>query len=184
MSIVSSVDIVPVAMWPQGDIRDPLGVWGARIGVTGDASAGAIKVTFAVPESLRGAHVYTCYDVTFTQLTGAVGTAGIKTRLLTNFPDIDIVAGFQGFGSVYLNSITTDADFTAPLSGPIDVPGIIHPNQRFILLLTRQGTGLDLVEMEFGANIDLATFSFEGYGYYWDRSVLDAPGGPRHPGSS
>ena len=74
--------------------------------------------------------------------------------------------------------------FTPPTFGAIRNP--IGPADRFLLLFDprQQGGDVDIVEIEFGENRDLATYSFEGYGYFWDRSVLDAPGGPRHPGSS
>jgi len=183
VAIANDIDLVTRQMWPQGDIRDPLGTWAARLGVTGDASGGSIKVTCTVPTDERDAHVYTCYDVVWAQLTGTHSTSGFKVRLLTNWPDIDPVPGIQGFSTLNTYQQTTDAEWTAPIAGIFD-NATIQPLQRFILLMPRTGTPLGIVEVEQGANVDLATYSFEFYGYYWDRAVLDAPGGPRHPGSN
>ncbi|KKL17299.1 hypothetical protein LCGC14_2486920, partial [marine sediment metagenome] len=62
----------------------------------------------------------------------------------------------------------------------------MFPNDRFILIFDpRQGAGvLNMIELEMGVNVNTDTYAFEAYGYYWDRSVLNAPGGPRHPGSA
>ncbi len=188
MAIDVNVDILESQTWPQGDARDPLGVWGARLGVTGDASGGGIKVAFVVPAPKRGARVYTVYSATFAQLTGTTtALVPVKSRILTNWPNIDPVPGVQGFGTLLLNPCDQDNDLTAPVRGPVSSP-LITPNDRFILCYDpRQQTTLGpmaILELAYGKNEDLATFSFEGYGYWWDRSVMDTPGGPRHPGSS
>lgn len=183
MAIAVEVDVKPAAQWPQGDIRDPLGVWGGRQGVTGDASGGGIKVGFLSPAGQDAAYVYTCYGVTVAQLTGTPVAQGIKIRLLTNWPDVDPLVGVQGFGSVKLILAVVDSDLSAPNGGV--GPGAIEAVDRFLLLFDpRPSAGqITLVELEFGANVDGNTYSFESYGYFWDRSVLNAPGGPRHPGS-
>lgn len=184
MAISEDAAVIESQQWPQGDKRDPLGVWGVRHGVTGDASGGSIKVLYQVTSPKRAAFVYTCYAITFAQLTGAITADNIKCRLLTGWPNVDTQAGVQAFGTVRFNVLAGGSVFTAPLGGPS--LSLVTPEQRFILLYDPRPSGEDLtiVEVEWPTNVNLATYSFEGYGYYWDRSVLQAPGGPRHPGSS
>lgn len=184
MAIVSQVDIITNALWPQGDIRDPLGVWGFRLGVTGDATGGEIKVQAQVPANLAGRFVYTCYSLTFVQLAGATVATAIQARLLTNWPNVDPIAGVQGYASTIASSMEANGNFSAPIGSP-DSP-LIGPLDRFLLLFDPRASAgiLTLIELKISSNVDTITHSFEGYGYFWDRSVLNAPGGPRHPGSS
>jgi len=106
-----------------------------------------------------------------------------KVRLLTNWPDASPgVVGLQGYASNIIVSTQGDQDFTAPLTGFVQAP--IGANQRFIPLWTVQGSSLAIMEMEHGSNGLNISYSFEAFGYYWDRAVLDAPGGPRHPGAN
>lgn len=186
MAVVGNTDIRVQALWPQGDIRDPLGVWGARGLLTGDGSGGSVQANFNVPAVNRDAHVYTCYGATYGQLTGAATTNATKIRLLTNWPNFSSTAGIQGYATNFFATIGTDINMSGTISGYNRTPsqGAIGNADRFILLFTRIGTPLTIVEIEHGANTNLATYAFEVYGYYWDRSVLDAPGGPRHPGSN
>jgi len=185
MAITENGVIVAHQSWGQGDARDPLGVWGMRHGVTGDASGGGVKVIGSVPAGLAAAYVYTAYSAQIGQLTGAFTTTPAKLRLLTNWPNLSPVPGVQGYASLQVVNIAGDANFTSPLIGPFDGE-FIKPNDRFILLYDpRPSAGqLDILEFEFGDNTNLATYSFEAYGYFWDRSVMNAPGGPRFPGSS
>ncbi len=185
MAINAFAQVIPTAMWPQGDIRDPLGVWGFREGVTGDASGNGIDVIAQVPAGLAAAYIYTCYTLTLAQLSGALAGNAVMSRLLTNWPDIDPASGVTGYGSALVLEQAGSGGFeNAPVAG-VNGP-LVNPNDRFLLLFDpRPSAGaLDIVEMRLSANVDLATYSFEGYGYFWDRSVLNAPGGPRHPGSS
>lgn len=186
MAIETQGTVIASALWPQGDIRDPLGVWGVRQAVTGDASGGSIKIQFRVPAGLGAAYLYTVYSVNIAILTGvAPGSINSKLRILTNWPNVDTLAGVQGYSSALTFSVNTSANFTAPI-GTIANQIVISPTDRFLLCFDpRPGAGnLDIVEIEIGTNTNLATHSFEGYGYFWDRSVLNAPGGPRHPGSA
>jgi len=173
------------AVFPQGDIRDPIGVWGARLGVTGDGSGGSIEVVIQVPADLKAAYVYTVYSVNLAQLTGSIAVAAIaKCRILTNWPNVDPVPGVQAYASLRMSSMISSANFDPPIRG---ITGeLITPNDRFLLLFDPRpiGIALEIVALGWSLNVDLATYSFEGYGYFWDRSVLNAPGGPRHPGSS
>jgi len=184
MAIALLTEVVQSALWPQGDIRDPLGVWGFRQGITGDATGGGLKVSAFVPQDRAQAYLYTCYSAIFVQLTGVNTTMELKSRLLTNWPDIDSVAGIQGYAT-WLSVISdADDDYTAPRLGPSRP--MINPLDRFILLFDprQRADDMNILELEAGINTNAATYSAEGYGYFWDRSVLNAPGGPRHPGSS
>lgn len=171
--------------WPQGDVRDPLGTWGIRHGVTGDASGGSIKVRGTVDEDKQGAFVYTCYYAMVVQLTGAPSTQTYKTRLLTSWPNVDVIPGIQAVSTYIAHQVRASTPtFTPPISGPREPD--ISPNDRFLLLYDPRQSGgpTEIIEWEYDLNLEDATYSFEAYGYYWDRSVLQAPGGPRHPGSS
>ena len=182
MAILAETDVENFNLWRQGDVRDPLGIWYGRAGVTGDASGDGIQMRFNVPAANRGAHVHFCYDANFGQLTGTADLATTNIRLLTNWPDATPgVVGLQGYGSNLALALAADNAIT-PISGFTTPP--ISPNQRFIPLWTVQGSDLAIVEINFGGNTDLATYTFETFGYYWDRAILDAPGGPRHPGSA
>lgn len=186
MAIVATAEVITAQLWPQGDIRDPLGVWGAREGVTGDATGGSIKVTLQAPAPRGAAYIYTCYDVNIAILDVAIpGSYNAKMRLLTNWPDIDPLAGVQGYSSGFTFPVNVANNATEPI-GTIANEQVMSQNSRFILLFDpRPSAGvLDIVELELNTNTDTARHSFEGYGYYWDRSVLQAPGGPRHPGSA
>jgi len=186
VSIASEVNLVTSQLWPQGDIRDPLGVWGARLGVTGDASGGEIKVGITAAQAERAAYIYTCYSANVAVLLSTLGAPLTGwCRLLANWPDIDPVVGVQGYGSFIGLVIGVEELNTAPqgaLGGTL-----IGPNDRFILLFDprpQPTTDLTVVELKISEQVLADTYSFEAYGYYWDRSVLNAPGGPRHPGSS
>jgi len=186
MAISTTIDILPAALWPQGDIRDPLGVWGSRQLLTGDATGGSIKSLAQANAAQSAAYLYTTYSVTVVRLTGTITGPGIKVRILTNWPDIDVVAGVQGYASAEVFALSGDTDFTAPIS--VQQAGSTfpsNPNTRFLLQFDPRplNVALGLVEVEIGVNVDGDTFSFETYGYFWDRSVLNAPGGPRHPGA-
>ncbi len=184
MAISTGADLIATALWPQGDIRDPLGVWGARLIVTGDATGGSIKVGVNAPARIAGAYIYTAYSAQVANLAQVALTL-IKMRLLTNWPDVDGVnAGVQGYASMIVLPLTGDADFTAPISGPS--ASLIQPADRYILLFDPRPVAgaFTIMELELGFNPDGIEVSFEAWGYYWDRSVLQAPGGLRHPGAS
>jgi len=185
VAISDTVDVIQTALWPQGDIRDPLGVWGFRLGVTGDASGGSVKVTARAAAAEGAAYLYTCYSaIVAATFMATVANFNGKCRLLTNWPDIDPTPGVQGYSTAIEKVIVGSAAFTAPFAVPEDP--FIGPADRFVLLMDpRQGAGaLNLVELEVNVNVLNDIYDFEGYGYFWDRSVLNAPGGPRHPGAS
>lgn len=187
MAISTDVTLITNALWAQGDIRDPLGVWGARVGITGDASGGEIKVGVVAAAAQRAAYIYTCYGAGINQLTGVITAVSIMCRLLTNWPNVDPIAGVQGYAQNNRGVLGGVSAFTAPLATNGSNTPFVLPHHRFMLLFDPRPQGnedLTIVELKLGNNTDLATYSFEAYGYYWDRSVLNAPGGPRHPGSS
>jgi len=185
MAIALTVDVLPAALWPQGDIRDPLGIWGFRQAVTGDATGGSVKVTAQAPAGLAAAYLYTAYSLNIAQLSGTIAVTQAKSRLLTNWPNIDTLAGVQGYSTLLINIHDGATAFTPPQAGALPGP-LMREVDRFLLLFDpRPSAGvLNLIELELATNTDAATYSFEGYGYFWDRSVLQAPGGPRHPGSA
>jgi len=190
MTILTTVNLIETALWPQGDARDPLGIWGARLILPGDASVGLIQVSVQVPAARRRAYVYTAYSAqsVVTVNIGLDTAETIKIRLLTNWPDIDPVnVGVQGYGSFQTSDIRDPTGgFAAPGRGPAQP--LINPQDRFILLfdpgVVSSGSPMVIMELERDANVDTVTYAFEAWGYYWDRGVLNAPGGPRHPGSS
>jgi len=184
VAISTSVDVKPAQLWPQGDMRDPLGVWGARLVIAGDATGGEIKIGIAVPQSLSGAYVYTMYAATISQLDGIGGTTDLMCRLLTNWPDVDPTAGVQAFSVNNAAGASGTDTFTPPLTAPSRA--LVNPNDRFLLLFDPRSipSAFNIAELKVATMVDLANYSFEAYGYFWDRSVLNAPGGPRHPGSS
>lgn len=186
MTVQVSAEVLASAMWPQGDERDPLGIWSARAIAVGDASGGAVQCDVFVPANRRAAGVFTVYSANVTQIVGAgVIAETIKTRLLTNWPNNSPEAGFTGYDKVTMSSTTGAVTWAAPFSGPLDTQ-LISPLDRFILLLepTPGAAAFNIMEIHLNANVDVNTWVFEAYGYYWDRAVLQAPGGPRHPGSS
>ncbi len=189
MAIDETVDILTAQLWPQGDIRDPLGTWGWRHLITGDATGGSLKTIAQVAADQKAAYVFTCYAVTFAQIDGdfVPGSAILKARLLSNWPNLDPQAGVQGFATMRAGTTHGAVTFTAPIGGTFAQEEYVTPNERFLLLFDPrpQGTAaLALVEQEVSINTLNTAWAFEGWGYYWDRSVLQAPGGPRHPGSS
>ncbi len=185
MAITTEQSVFASALWPQGDIRDPLGVWGSRVGVTGDASGGSIKVGLLEVADRKAGLVYTCYSAHAAGLTGTFTDDAIKCRLLTNWPNVDIVSGVQGYATAIAGLLDFNTNFTAP-NYVVNRQPLVTPNDRFLLLFDPRPSGplATLVELEVTQNVDLATYAFEAYGYFWDRSVLNAPGGPRHPGAS
>ena len=184
MAIASLVDIIETAVWQQGDARDSLGNWAFRLIVAGDATGGSIKVTAQVPADKTGAYIYTAYGLTIAQTVGSPASPAGKSRLLTNWPDADADAGVQAYATARFTSFLNSSNFTAPFGGP-DVP-LLFPTDRFILLYDPRplAAALNLIELEVSTNGVGISFAFEGWGYFWDRGVLNAPGGPRHPGSN
>lgn len=178
MAIAETVEILEHQSFIQGDGRDPLGIWVARHGITGDATGGSIKVGFRPRSTDR---LFTCYDVNLAGIAGGLSAADVKLRLLTNLPDADIAVGVQAYASLRVvgSGFFAVSGLTAPIGG-LNFEAI-PPNQRFLLLFANQDRD-PILEVETAENIDAATYSFEAYGYFWDRQVVNVPGGLRHPG--
>lgn len=186
MAISQQVTVLESALWPQGDVRDPLGAWGGRLGVSGDATGADVRVQFQVPADKRAAYLYTVYGASVVVIAGAHAASNVSARILTNWPNIDNDAGIQGYSTVIGRSMT---DLGGPSIFPISAPDdpLLDPNSRYILCFDPSNLTagpMDLLEVKIQTNTDGNAWSFEAYGYFWDRSVLNAPGGPRHPGAS
>jgi len=187
MSVSFTGDVITNALWPQGDERDPLGVWGSRVSVTADATGNEIKGNIQVSPGAAAAYVYTLYDFNLTQRSGTLNTNPTMLRMLATWPNMGVTAGVQGYSTARFGVFRGSASFdTAPVAGEVATDELLPRNSRFILLFDpRPGPGiLDLLEIKLVNQTDLDIYDIECYGYYWDRSVLNAPGGPRHPGSS
>lgn len=189
MAIVSTVDITAAAIFRPRDLRDPLGWWGGRLGITGDATGPPLTAQFVVPADIAGKYVYTCYIANQGQLTFPTvpDQTAHKMRLLLNWPNMDAQAGINGLNAQYFSATRVQSDFTGQVSAagnPTD-NFTADAGRRFILLFDPRSTAgaQAIVEMEWGDNTDLATYIFEAGGYFWDRQVMNVPGGPRHPGA-
>lgn len=187
MALDVTVEVIATQLWPQGDARDPLGVWGGRAPITGDASGDGLTAFFFVPAARRAAYVYTCYGITAAMVAGTLGAGHhAQSRLLTNWPDIDpITLGVQGYATLRIAPLGGNSSIGPPGRGPL-APGLHEPTDRFIILFDyRLDQGdMNIVEINWSENVNAATYVFECWGYFWDRSVMNAPGGLRHPGSN
>ena len=184
MPITTTIDIIENALWQQHDARDPLGVWGFRTAVLGDASGGSIKVFVQVPATKSGKYIYTFYSLNVTHdAGGALLNPRLKSRLLTSWPNIDPQAGVQAYSFAKHTRLSGVINFTAPIEF-LDEPLISEP-ERYILFYDPRTTNnaITVAELEILNNGVGDNYSFEGYGYFWDRGAMAAPGGLRHPGS-
>jgi len=186
MSVAAAASVLESQMWPQQDARDPLGMWGARAAVTGDATGGQTEFTYNVPANKAGRFIYACYGATFVQTTNLIALASqtVMLRLLTNWPNIDPQPGVQGFSTSIARTMQSDADLGAPNAAPDDQ--LLGPLDRFILLFAPAsfGVSVDIMSIRLAENLSTEIFVSEAYGYYWDREVMNQPGGPRHPGAN
>lgn len=188
MTVLETVEVLTAQLFQQGDERDPLGIWGARKAIVGNTDADSlVGVTVIVPAAIKAAYVFAVYGLNLNIIS--TPTLGLpfqaKVRLLTNWPNIDPDAGVQGFSTFRLYDMDGSFNFTAPIS-TVNTP-LLEVNDRFMLLYDprSQGTApLSIIEMFIQDNTNTAVYAFEAYGYFWDRSVIQAPGGPRHPGAS
>ncbi len=186
MSVVATTPVIETALWPQGDARDPLGVWAARSGSVGDGTGGNHRTTIIVPAEKRRSRLYTCYFLSSVRTGGASSTSTrIKAQLLTNWPDASLDAGVTGFAT-FMEGIVSSNVGNFPVQGSETL--LVQGIQRFILLFDPASvsptTDMAIAAIERDANTDLEEIAWEAYGYWWDRAVVDAPGGPRHPGSN
>lgn len=185
MAIDGVVEIVESALWQQGDARDPLGIWGARAAITGDLTGGLISMTFQVAAAKKAAYVYSIYSANHTHLTGAAQAYSVQFRILSNWPNVDPQAGVQAYATAIIRT-TANVQFTVGPASSIEDGPLVSTLDRFILIYDPRPIGavMDIATMQIGTNVNTDTYGFEIYGYYWDRAVMAAPGGPRHPGSN
>lgn len=185
MSVLGTIDVLESELWPQRDARDPLGLFGWRVTQAGDGTGGGNKVIVEIASSRRHAYVYKIYDMVIAQTVGAVASRTAKVRILTNWPNIDLEPGIQSYGSLWVGEHSgTSAGLTVPQSGFFRQTPFAGNYKDLLIFDPSTQTGpMAIAELEI-ANVDVTTFSFEGYGYYWDRSVMGTPGGPRNPGTS
>lgn len=184
MAVIATTEVTETQTWPQGDIRDPLGVWGARGAMTGDATGDDIVLLVNVPLLKRKAFLYTVNSAMIGQIVGTGVVGNVSARIISNFPNIDLDAGVVGFSKVIGRSMT-DLGTAAPFFAPDDP--LIEPNDRFIVCYDPSPVNpnpMTILELKFQVNTDARVWVGEAYGYYWDRSVMNAPGGPRFPGQS
>lgn len=177
-------DVLPSAIFAARDLRDPLGVWGMRVAGVGDGGGGSIQAVGQVRAGERAAYVYTCYSASIAIVSQASGVNVTgQFRLLTNWPNVDEQAGVNAYAAIHM--VTCEqSDLDAPIGGNNDP--LVYPNERFMLLWDPRPTNLamDICAFAVGTNITGDTYSFEAWGYYWDRLSMSQPGGPRHPGSN
>ena len=184
MAITQLAAVLQTATFIQGDARDPIGVWGGRNIITGDATGDFVSTVFFVPAERKAAYVYFCYGAQVSKLGGVAARNPIKCRLLTNWPNMDPITGVQGFATHKVVLMEGSASFVPPEYGPAG--DLLNNFDRFIPLFDPRPIGLDMniVELTYENNVLADLYSFETYGYFYDRAVMDAPGGPRHPGSN
>lgn len=184
MAISQQIEILEHNLFVTLDSRDPLGLWTIRVQVTGDASGGSVKVAFLAAQTNR---VYVCHGVT---LSGQGSTANAigKLRLLTNFPPATPAGGNEGFSFNRAFTITREPLLTEPEDNIGATSNSMMIGTDKILLfgpIPSDSGPVGIVELETQDNTLNAAYFFEGWGYYWDKvAVLNAPGGPRFPGSS
>lgn len=180
MTVTQTIDVFDSAVLRRRDVRDPLGIWAGRGAIAGDGGGGATVAQFQVPASRRAGHVYACYGLSVVgQAAPTVEADSFSARLLTNWPPSDS-PGISGASFTRTVLAVNDGIF-----GGSGVGNLLQSTDRFILLFDpRPDPTTSIVIAEAWANINVLneTHTFEIYGYYWDRIVQDAPGGPRHPG--
>lgn len=182
MTVTGNIDILESATLRRGDLRDPLGIWAFRGSVVGDVTSGIAKAFIGLPGGRRAAHVY---NVIFVSTSADLaGTSTHTVRILTNWPPADApgINGASFIRTTEVGSAGIGAGFEAVGFRPL-----IDPQMSRILMFDPRPdplTRINILEMWLSQQVDLALHSFEGWGYFWDRGVMDIPGGPRFPGSA
>lgn len=180
MSVTGDIDILPAAILRRRDDRDPLGIWAARGGLTGDATGGVQKATFGLPAERRASYVFTLGFVSTSSTTAGYTTHTV--RLLTNYPSGDS-PGVQGAAFIRTTEVGSSGGGESQAVG---FRPLIDPQMSKILLYdprSDRANRIDLFELWVSANIDTGVVNFEGWGWYWDRNLHEVAGGPRYPGS-
>jgi len=182
MSVTITLEVVETGMWPQRDARDPLGIWGARAVSTGDATGGITIANVNVLAALRRAHVYSLYGAVSEDTGGVAVGSEMSLRILTGWPNIDSTAlgiGFYGQTTI----VALDA---LSLLNNAPIGQLVSDIDKFKLIFDPHSAAsgdLRILAMVRNDNVDGETVRWEVYGYFWDRAILNTPGGPRWPGS-
>lgn len=173
-------------MWPQGDIRDPLGVWGAIVELTADGTGGEHLITVVTELDRAAAYVYTVLDAHIDQNSGVANGDATMFRIHTNWPNIQVAGNVVAYTPARFSLFLGAGFTTSPTHGIVADHQLVTPNQRFLPIWDPRGltSVLTILTFKMTNTPDLATFTVAAYGYFWDRSVMSAPGGLRHPGSS
>ena len=184
MALTPVIDIIENALWMQGDVRDPLGVWGFRSAIIGDGSGGTIKWFVQVPATKSGKYIYTVQSLNFTHDVGTILNKNVKIRMLTSWPNIDPQAGVQAYSMMKRRLMQGDITWSAPIETVQE--DILGPLDRMVLLFDPRtaNNAITLFEAEVTNTGIGEDYSFEGYGYFWDRTAMQAPGGIRFPGTT
>lgn len=183
MTITVVATVFQHAILRRRDQRDPLGVWAAREQVTGDASGGIQQVDIQVPANVRAGFVYNCQAA---EMIGPDPSAmtSVTVRLLTNWPPSDS-PGVAG-ADFHVNSpIGSFGDGSSKSGSNTGQPFINAALMKVLLFDPRSNplAGVNLLEIWSSANTLAEPRIGTAWGYYWDRGVMDVPGGPRFPGA-
>lgn len=179
MAIAENTAVLAHAIIKQRDARDPLGIFVNRHLITGDASGGTIKVSIAAAQTY---HIYALTAFTLSVQTLAADSIG-KLRLLTNYPPALPDGGLSAFAwnRVFIISNTS---MTAPGDSMGISQGAIGLETGKVLMFGGDFQTVvpqNIIELEIEDNILNQSYFFEVYGYFWDRSSILVPGGPRLP---
>lgn len=186
MSVAVQLSLRTTALWPQGDIRDPLGVWGVHGDLVADATGGEIIVTVVTELARAAAYVYTLLDAFMVQNTGILNSDRNMIEINTNWPNIQQAGGVQPYTPSRFG-LWQGGSFATPPNFGVGTEHLwVTPNQRFLPIWDPRGltSTLSILTFKLTNDPDAATFTCQAYGYFWDRSVMGAPGGLRHPGAS
>lgn len=184
MTVTVLADVTQTQLWPQRDARDPLGIWGGLAVATGDASGGLIDIFIQANASIRAAYVYNIISANVQKVDGAsINEKAYLRRIITHWPDISVTAGVQSYEDVqagaFIHVLGLDPE-NVPAT-----PLIQSPQDRFMIFDPRPiGAAMTLVELRIFDNELNQIYRGSATGYFWDRAVMETPGGPRFPGSS
>ena len=184
MALVGLANVTQTQLWPQRDARDPLGVWGGLSVVTGDVSGAPITLFIQASSEIRAAYVYNIVSCGFQKVAGTAGAFSIRRRIITHWPDINLDPGIVAFEDIIVG-ITRGVDGIGDPETAGDRPWIVSPEDKMLIFDPRSSpNNMTIVEFAINDNENTITYRAQAYGYFWDRSVMETPGGPRFPGSS
>ncbi len=181
MAITTLKDILASGLIFQGDARDPLGIWGGATSQVNSGSGGSTRITFRVGTTDSNlSSVFAISGLSVLQESGTPRSDLVKFRMFTNWPSVDFQAAITPFNSAHAAVFVGSTLFTGGVAvAPFNdtVPAI-----RGLLSWDPRGLSQPLLLCEFEmANISGTTVLVSVQGYFWDRAVLNTPGGPRFP---